>query len=462
MDNIKDELLENEEPLTENTLNENLQQKLNTIKETLDMVLSNIGNKPARSNKHGFYKTDKLDAIDELLKENSWYHLIYKDAHCRLYGKRKPTNDAILVSSHADIVDEITKPFSECENGLYHGTYDNLGTNAVAVTLMLQDNVPDNVFFAFTAEEETGRCTGAKHLLHYWDDLNLNKPFVITLDVTDEGFDKNRLASFEGYNSKASRNFSEYIKDCMMTGEGEEHSFGVIKNTKDEYSPFNNTYIDNGLMVFDESVYYRKKGCVDFSLCLPTNGWMHGNSGLYVKEPTFLGYTLILENFIREFYKVNTLEEKTNLGILKEYLLNKNKEIELPKRTYISSYSYPVYSASNNYNSYSRSYLNMYGLNSYDEDDDDYYHTYHSYSGEEINWDDFYSELSEQASYYSPLSIYDYINDMMEIYGDIITEEELQQIFVYNHPELDDFEDDFEEHSKLEEEDIMNCYKDEL
>ena len=74
---------------------------------------------PARSNKRGFKETDKLEKIEEILeREGSPFHLIKKSDHAWIFGQ-KPVEfgkEAVLVSSHADIVPDITKPFSEYDD----------------------------------------------------------------------------------------------------------------------------------------------------------------------------------------------------------------------------------------------------------------------------------------------------------------------------------------------------------
>jgi hypothetical protein len=389
---------------------------LDTLKDTLDMVLDKIS-KPARSNKNGFTNTEKLTEIEALLV-NSPYYIVYKDNNCVIYGKNHPQNNAVLVSTHADIVNEITNVSSKCEDNIYHGTYDNLGTNAVATTLMLRNELPDNVFFTFTAEEETGRMSGAASSLKFFKDHYI-LPFVITLDVTYEGFNKNLLASVEGWNSKAPKLLSDHIRECFLSSEPSQ-SFCVIKNNKNDSSPFDEEYIEPSLTMTDESFYYRKHDCAEFSYCLPTNGSMHSNYGLDVKEPTFLGYTLILEHFIKEYYLAASKEDREELKHIKEYLLERNKEIHLPVKTYSDYYGSGY--------SYSNSYYSMFSLTDNDIDTNNI---------TDEDWDAIYSEIVTMAYNYSPLSYYEFVSDIEYIYGDIFSEEELQDIFNFTHEEID-------------------------
>ena len=127
-----------------------------TLEETLSYIAS-----PARSNKHGFYETEKLKRIEELLREqNSPYKYLCCTGAFVLYG-REPLQEGqsvLLLSSHADIVSNIKKPYSEkTEDGYYKGTYDNLGTNGALTYLMATDRLPKEAVVAFTCEEETDR-----------------------------------------------------------------------------------------------------------------------------------------------------------------------------------------------------------------------------------------------------------------------------------------------------------------
>ena len=248
---------------------------------------------PARSNKHGFKQTDKLDKIKEILeRENSPFYLIKKSDHAWIFGKEDIEfgKESLLISSHADIVSDITKPFSSLKDDHFKGTYDNMGTNAACVELMLNRDMPDNVYFAFTAEEESGRFTGAEYALSFMRNRSGKYPSVIVLDVTYEGYNKNRLFTLEGLHAPAEDKRIKFL-DLMLSGEGNEQSFEVIRmKKKDDNSFLPQSYQSSKTTDCDESYYYAKHDCLSFSLDLPTSGHMHSDSGLTVKEPVMYGY----------------------------------------------------------------------------------------------------------------------------------------------------------------------------
>lgn len=357
------------------------EKKESLLLDRLDYILQNIA-LPARSNKKGFYETDKIDAIEKIISnsDNS-FKLVHKSKHCIVFGKKNPdkNKECLLISSHSDIVNAITNVSSEHKNGFYHGTYDNLGTNAAAVSVILNegDKLPDNVFFAFTDEEETGRCLGATDAFEFIKKYSNESPLCISLDVTDEGYYENRLCSIEGLS--ASDQIKNKIAYCFNDLEGNNKSYAVVKLNKNDYCSFSSDYVTSDYTVFDESIHYGQKLKQNaFSLCLPTNGYMHGNLGLDVKESVFAGYILSLTGFIYE-YNNEYINNKDDIKQLKDYLVDKAIET---KRCYECS-QYP------NYNDYS-----------YGEDYEDY--------------EDFYSiedELREFASNYDDSEFNMYMND---------------------------------------------------
>ena len=291
---------------------------------------------PARSNKNGFYETEKLDKIDEIVKgADTPYRKIAKTSHMVIYGQAKPADGeyGVLITSHADIVSAIKNPSSTLEEGYFHGTYDNLGTNAACVNLMLNHKMPPSVYFAFTDEEETGRCFGAADALRYITEKSGVEPICIALDVTDEGYDNDRLFTIEGLHTKSS-GFRERLLTSIKEAEGEEQSFEIVKLEKaDDCSMFPDSYVASGLTVFDESVFYARRGCNSCSVCLPTDGHMHSDSGLDVKEPVMEGYSLSLAQLI--YVITNTHPELVEeIKARKDELIRTAREIEFKKPAY--------------------------------------------------------------------------------------------------------------------------------
>ncbi len=250
---------------------------------------------PARSNKRGFKETDKLEQIEEILKrEGSPFHLIKKSDHAWIFGQKpiRYDEETVLVSSHADIVPEIKKPFSELneETKYFKGTYDNMGTNGACVELMVNRELPDNLYFAFTAEEESGRMTGAEYALNYMINKSGQSPKVIVLDVTYEGYNHDRLCTIEGLHAPSEEERRALLQS-LLTIEGQEQSFEVVRmKKKDDNSFLPESYQAKGTTDCDESYFYAKQNCTSFSLDLPTTGSMHSDSGLRTKQAVMWGY----------------------------------------------------------------------------------------------------------------------------------------------------------------------------
>lgn len=380
---------------------------------------------PARSNKNGFYETEKLDKIDELVKgANTPYRKIAKTSNMVIYGQSKPVDGeyALLITSHADIVSDIKTPSSSLEDGYFHGTYDNLGTNAACVNLMLNHNMPTNVYFAFTDEEETGRCFGAADALRYVTEKSGVEPICIALDVTDEGYDNDRLFTIEGLHTK-SEGFRERLLNSIKEAEGEEQSFEIVKLKKeDDCFMFSDSYVTNSLTVFDESIFYAKQGCNSCSICLPTEGYMHSDRGLDVKEPVMEGYSLSLAQLI--YVITNThpdlIEE---IKKRKDDLVREAREIEFKKPSFsytstsLGSYSYADYD--DNDDDYSWSYPSEQGklLSAYIETEDEGIYEELEMRGLGYILDMFYSEACEAVSCYREDELDVFIDDMCHMYG---------------------------------------------
>ena len=260
------------------------------------------------------------------------------------------------------------------------------------------------VIVAFTAEEETGRCLGAKSAYQFMERNSKYPTLYVSLDVTDEGYDDNKLCSIEGLH--ANNDIESKIADSMMITEGEEQSFCVIKANHKDSSPFNKDYIDGDYTVFDEGVYYGQTLNQNaLSFCLPTDGSMHSNTGLDVKDSIFTGYILSLDTFIHQYTNTKNYEIE-DIKDYKDYLVNKAKETK------------KVYAFANlNY----RPDFN-YTLDDYYEEDEDLYEDSFSIaelygidldekgkiSSDDIPYE-LESTLSELAEGYGATEIYEYL-----------------------------------------------------
>lgn len=422
-DTVIVDLLDNLKPnqsVVEIEADKEFKPEADKIKDTLNNVLEKIS-LPARSNnKEGFTTTDKLDAIDKVLEDSS-YNKVYSTKNCVIYGKSVPKkgDKCILVSSHADIVSGITNVSSEYKDRYYHGTYDNLGTNASAVSIMLNDNklIDNNVYFAFTAEEETGLCTGAKDAFTFITEKSRINPTCIALDVTDEGYEENELISIEGL--RGSKQMQTMLHDKLVELDGDSLSFGVTKASSKEYTPFEDAYITCDYTEFDEGLFYGKNLKQNaFSCCLPTDGYMHSNTGLNVKESVFIGYIYSLDTLLQTL--TNTLDKSkiSDIKAFKDYLVYKTEQISKT----------PAPQFKNNFPLYHQSWGQSWGMEEEiyeDEGYDDYSELVDALMKDENGaiideeaYEYAYETLMDFASSY-PDDYDTYISDVIEVYGDV-------------------------------------------
>ena len=299
------------------------------LEKDLCETLERIAKKPARSNKNGFYDISKIaEIISFLCQKESPFRIVRASNNVFIFGQKDlyPGQDVLLVSSHADIVPEIWHPNASKDTDAHYfrGTFDNLGTNAACVSLMASEAVrlPDNVYFAFTAEEESGRMAGARDAYKIIKKETGIDPTVIVVDVTYEGFSNNRLFTLEGLSApseKARRNF--LLSVCET--EGEEQTFEVIRlNKKDDNSFLPGPYNAKPTSAPDESWYYDEKDCLSFSMDLPVAGSMHSDKGLLVKKPVFHGYVVSLFQMIYSLCNVSNpdmIDLRSKLTGAKDY-----------------------------------------------------------------------------------------------------------------------------------------------
>lgn len=182
---------------------------------THDTMLANLLSmqKPCRTSRAvrgvtcGWTETDK---IEEAVRSAGNYQVTRKQC-CVLFskiplGELGGSGHIILVSSHADFVPDITKPFCAFypDGGLLKGTFDNSITNAAVINLMQEGSLPDNVVFALTGDEETGRCYGAEEAVRTLEASGIRKQdiYPVALDVTFEGFNSPVSFSVENVTKK--------------------------------------------------------------------------------------------------------------------------------------------------------------------------------------------------------------------------------------------------------------------
>ena len=329
--------------------------------------------------KSGFTDRDKLQKIESELI-NSKYKKVNTNNHFDLYvqpefGSVPKDEPVFIVSSHADNVTDITKPFSKVsENGWFlQGTYDNMGTNAACVTLMKEFPMPKNVIFAFTANEESGACTGLHSLVNQLKDLGYTRLVGIALDVTYEGHDEGCLYTIENAsNDSYIESLSKYTMDTEPEGPRTFTFVPLKKKLIPQSMP--REFISANCGLYDEGVKFKDLSVPGCSICLPCTGEMHSNSGTRVRQATYEGYLLSLATVI---YSLTQTNEK----LIEEF---KEKRSELVQKNQI----YVNYEAEKRANSRVPSYYSYYGGTTSDSSDYE--------NVDEMFWEEFTSLLNAE------------------------------------------------------------------
>ena len=361
----------------------------------------------------------------------------------------EPDTDALLITSHADIVKQMKEPFSAYLEDEHHfkGTYDNLGTNGICVSLMTNRPMPRNVYFSFTAEEESGRNTGAANSLNYVESRSGRVPTCMALDVTYEGYDENVLFTLEGAHGQTENDRRVLIEDAMAT-EGEERSFQVVPlKSKHDNSFLPEEYRVKDLCDPDESYYYAKQGCNSCSVCLPGDGVMHGDSGYYVKEPVMHGYEAGLAGLI--YQRTHSFPELLE-GVKeeKDARVREAKEVECRKApTYYSYYGHSNVHTGYDYGGPSSYWLNddpAVPVPSYNWRDEEEFPVEFGDLDETTKdelIDTMEEEMYEGCGLYAPDQFDMFFSDMMNLYNLTDEEGELRAILKENFDAIKESED---------------------
>ena len=238
-----------------------------------------------------FTRTDRLDAICELLWDSS-YRRINANGLFHLYSKvplSELSDELIVISSHVDCQRQITKCFlKDYDNDLKQGTFDNSLTNAMAVSLMLEDALAMNVVIAFTGDEEED-SNGAADVAAFFQKLH-KKIKVIVLDVTDMGWREGCAFTIEN-------NFWSDTTGKVVSRLSAETGYPWRFVPSDpyeipEYIP--NKYVIGQEAEPDESWEYDEHKVECFSLCIPIKGDMHSDDGVFVRKNSLAPYMEIL------------------------------------------------------------------------------------------------------------------------------------------------------------------------
>lgn len=242
-----------------------------------------------------FTNKTRVDVIDNII-ENSDYKLVCDSDIFRLYGKRdiKTGDDLVVVSTHVDCHPYIKKCYSSCCNGtVLCGTYDNAITNAAAVKIMLDNEISDNVFFAFTGDEEFNSA-GAISLIKFFEKLNVTFRCIV-LDVTDMGWNEN--ASFTVENNFWGNYFGKKVIECAVKS---GYKWKFVPSDPDFIPHFiAEEFIIPEEAEEDESWTYDENDIECFSLCLPCIGEMHSDKGVNVKLQSFYDYIEVLRLLLK-------------------------------------------------------------------------------------------------------------------------------------------------------------------
>ena len=248
--------------------------------------------------------TEKLDIIDSFCKEKDRLLGRCSVLYCNNLEQLKEQEDIIVLSSHIDLVPEITAPHCVFYVGkeAMRGTFDNTITNAAVLNLLIENRLPDNVVVSFTGDEETGRCTGAKETIQILTSLGFSKQHIhpIALDVTYEGFRieiEDQPVCFTVENVRYED--SHLIK---IANELYKEDFPFICAPKDAYPKGTKAICRGNHSLYDEAVAYQDLVDKGVSICLPVGkGSMHSNKGVEADEQVYFGYMEVLQRFVEKY-----------------------------------------------------------------------------------------------------------------------------------------------------------------
>lgn len=303
---------------------------------------------PSHSNGIKFVTGDRLDRIRKFLKD-SRYQCVYDGRIFQLYAQ-KPIREIkeriLLLSSHADCLQ--LAPVFEQRGDLLHGIFDNAITNAVCVYLMKYCDLPENVVFAFTGDEESEEETEevlAKLGLKYQyeeklkivedDDeimagaygvseylYHLRKEYrAIVMDVTCVGFDENADFTIENdFIYKRDEMWMHYVEAYALAS-GLTWRFVQAERSQKSDNP--RAYYSSDSIIGrlprknvvwdrigrpeeaeeDETYEYDAADISCFALCLPCNaeltcrdGDMHNPHGFGVRTISYLNYIRVVRD----------------------------------------------------------------------------------------------------------------------------------------------------------------------
>ena len=270
---------------------------------------------PSADNGIEFTDKRRIRQIEKMLRRSS-YKRIKKGNLYRLYAKKKInklSSDLILVSTHVDSLQ--TKALFGSNLKCYHGILDNAATNAAIITLMLQEELTDNVIIGFTGDEER-KAYGARELAQYLTDNGKMVRFVV-LDVTSSGW-KERL-DFTIENNFLKRGIShQWAREILKKANKSGLKWKFISSKVGEDGEYLDDSLTKELLSTDrvglgsplygyasgpnESWEYDRQGLSGLSLCLPcsakTPEEMHSNRGFEIRKTSYINYMIFLKTIL--------------------------------------------------------------------------------------------------------------------------------------------------------------------
>lgn len=250
-----------------------------------------------KSDRKRFTNDTRLKAIKKAVQSTP-FQAVYKGKLTHMYAKlpiEEMTGDIVVISSHVDFVPDKAFAEYEEEEKVLRGTFDNSITNAAACVLMREYVLPPNVIFAFTGDEETGGCRGAKEVVEVLKKLQsptLSNVTVLALDVTFMGFEKKKFCTIENDYLKPSAQKRLVNTAYGISNDLPKAGFSYVPSKRKVPGFVKKTEIE-GTSWFDEgAAYYRyAEGICSASVCIPCGkGDMHGQSGVTIEYPVFSGY----------------------------------------------------------------------------------------------------------------------------------------------------------------------------
>ena len=235
---------------------------------------------PCRDNGREFTDTRRLDAIAECL-DGRW-QLLVNGRLSRIYAHPDfdPSKSAVIISSHVDMV--ANRCYADCDGELWHGSFDNLVTNAAIVSKMMQMAFSPNVLIAFTGDEEED-SRGADEVVAALRQKGIKIGFVIVTDVTEVGWKAGKHFTIENIFPDDGQAVATLLsKWLVQIADIDMRPKIVVEAEPDEAYQYG-----------DE---HDLRCC---SVCLPCHGEMHSEEGVVVRGKSVEVYADVLQRLAR-------------------------------------------------------------------------------------------------------------------------------------------------------------------